>query len=348
MKIIGCDFHPGYQQIAMLDSVTGEIVEKALSHERKEEVRAFYAGLGGSVRVGIEASGQSQWFERMLAELGHEVWIGDAAKIRASWERKQKTDRREAELLLKLLAEDRFPRIWVPTAAERDGRQLLLHGHKLVRMRTQVKNQLQALALNQGVQRKRKLWTVAGRKQLESLPLLPWASRRRTDLLKLLDELGGSITALDSAVCQEANTRPAVRRLMTHPGVGPVTALAFALTLGPAGRFRRGKQVASYFGLIPSEHSSGGKQRLGHISKQGSSFVRGLLVEAAQSAVRHEPQLRREYQRLSQRKCRALAKVAMARKLAGRLYWMLREEVDYAQLLQSSYAGQPESSRGRG
>jgi transposase len=152
MKIIGCDFHPSYQQIAVLDLATGEMFEKALSHERKEEVRAFYAGLEGSARVGIEASGQSQWFERMLTELGHEVWIGDAAKIRASCERKQKTDRRDAELLLRLLAEDRFPRIWVPTAAERDDRQLLLHRHKLVRMRTQVKNQLQALALNQGVQ----------------------------------------------------------------------------------------------------------------------------------------------------------------------------------------------------
>ena len=85
--------------------------------------------------MGIEASGQSQWFERMLAELGHEVWIGDAAKIRASCERKQKTERRDAELLLRLLAEDRFPRIWVPTAVKRDDRQLLLHRHKLVRMR---------------------------------------------------------------------------------------------------------------------------------------------------------------------------------------------------------------------
>lgn len=100
MKTIGCDFHPSYQQIAMLDSMTGELVEKALSHERKEEVRAFYAGLERPVRVGIEASGQSQWFERMLAELGQEVWIGDAAKIRASCERKQKTDQRDAELLL--------------------------------------------------------------------------------------------------------------------------------------------------------------------------------------------------------------------------------------------------------
>jgi transposase len=349
MKIIGCDFHPGYQQIAMLDKSTGELIEKRLSHSHEgEEAKKFYSELSGPVLIGLESSGQSQWFERLLAELGHKLWIGDAAKIRASTDRKQKTDRRDAHLLLDLLEQERFPQIWVPTPAERDVRQLLLHRAKLVRVRTQVKNQLQALALNQCVQRRWKLWTAVGRKQLENLPLLPWASRRRTELLKLLDELDGSITALDGAVCQEANTRPAVRRLMTHPGVGPITALAFTLTLGPAERFRRGKQVASYFGLIPSEHSSGGKQRLGHISKQGSSFVRGLLVEAAQSAVRHEPQLRREYQRLSQRRCRALAKVAIARKLAVRLYWMLRKEVDYAQLLQGSYAGQPESFRGRG
>src|SRR5438874_1046661 len=348
MKIIGCDFHPGYQQIAMLDKSTGEVMEKRLSHNNAgEEAKKFYSQLSGPVLVGLEASGQWQWFERLLGELRHTLWIGDAAKIRASTERKQKTDRRDANLLLELLEQQRFPRIWVPTPAERDTRQLLLHRAKLVRVRTQVKNQLQALALNQGMQRKWKLWTAVGRKQLENLPLLPWASRRRAELLKLLDELEGSITALDEAVCQEAYQRPAVRRLMTHPGVGPITALAFTLTLGPTERFRRGKQVASYFGLIPREHSSGGKQRLGHISKQGSSFLRGLLVEAAQSAVRHEPQMRREYQRLVQRKCRALAKVAMARKLAVRLYWMLREEVDYAQWLQGSHAEQPESSRGR-
>ena len=124
IKIIGCDFHPAYQQIAVLDLATGEMVEKALSRERKDEVRAFYAGLEGSVRVGIEASGQSQWFERMLAELGHEVWSemqGRFAPLASE------TVRRDAELLLRLLEENRFPRIWVPTAAERDARQLLLH-----------------------------------------------------------------------------------------------------------------------------------------------------------------------------------------------------------------------------
>ena len=348
MKIIGCDFHPGYQQIVMLDTETGEIIEKALSHERKEEVRAFYVSLKGPVRVGIEASGQSQWYERMLEELGIELWIGDAAKIRASCDRKQKTDRRDAEHLMRLVAENRFPRIWVPTAEERDTRQLLLHRAKLVRMRTQVKNQLQALALNQGLQRKWKLWSTAGRIQLEALPLLPWASRRRAELLRLHDELEASIGELDRAVAEQAYARPEARRLMTHPGVGAVTALAYTLTMGPVTRFPRGKQVASYLGVIPSEYSSGGRgQRLGHISKQGSPFLRGLLVEAATTAVRYDPEMRRAYQRLAQRKSRGLAKVAMARKLAVRLYWMLRLEIDYAQLIQGSHAGQPESFCGR-
>jgi len=344
--IIGCDFHPGYQVIAMMDMETKELLEKTLSHENKEEVRAFYAALPRPVLVGVETSGQSQWFEGMLAELGQELWIGDAKKIRKAADRKQKTDRRDALLVLQMLLEGRFPRIWVASAEERDVRQLLLHRAKLVRMRTQVKNQLQALALNQGVQRKWKLWSAAGRKELQALAMLPWAARRREELLVLLDQLEASIGELDRTVAEEANTRAAARRLMTHPGVGPVTALAFVLTLGPPSRFARGKQVASYFGLIPSEASSGGRQRLGHISKQGNSFMRWVLVEAAQSAVRHEPELRRWYQRLAHRKCRALAKVAVARKLAVRLYWMLRGEMDYAQLIQGSCAGEPGSSRG--
>jgi transposase len=347
MILIGCDFHPSYQQIAMLDTETGVLTEKTLVHEGPR-VRAFYETLPRPARVGVEASGQSQWFERLLEEMGHQVWMGDAAKIRQRAERKQKTDRRDALLLLELLEKEEFPRIWVPNAEQRDTRQLLLHRYKLVRLRVQVKNQLQALALNQGLRKKRKLWSAQGRAELNKLVLRPWAERRRQDLLALLEDLDRRIEELDGAVCREAQRWAVVPRLMTHPGVGPVTALAFVLTLGPIARFPRGKNVASYFGLIPSEHSSGGKQRLGHISKQGNSFLRGLLVEAAQSAVRHDPEMRRGYQRLAQRKCRAIAKVAMARKLAVRLYWMLRRDIDYEQLLQGSHAGQPESCCGRG
>jgi transposase len=328
MKIIGCDFHPSYQQIAMLDTETGELLEFRLEHE-KGEARRFYERLQGPVRVGMEAVGNSQWFEQMLAALGHELWIGDAGEIRRLEVRRQKTDRRDAQHILDLLLDGRFPRLWVPSAEIRDVRQLLRHRQKLVEWRTQVKNQLQHLALNQGVQRKRKLWSKEGRAVLEQLPLQGWTARRRAELLGMLDRLEEQIKELDTAVRAEAERRPEVRLLMTHPGVGPVVGLAYALTIGPVGRFSRGKKVASYLGLIPREHSSGGRQRLGAISKQGNTMMRTLLVEAAQNAARFDEQLRRDYRQLAARKHKALAKVMVARKLAVRLYWMLREQRPY-------------------
>src|SRR3984893_5959883 len=196
MLIIGCDFHTRYQQIAMLDEATGELTERRLDHE-SGEAQAFYRHLQGPVRVGIEATGPIHWFERLLGELGHELWIGDSAKIRASEVRKQKTDERDAALILNLLLTNRFPKIWVPSAEERDLRQLLWHRHKLVRLRTMLGNQLHFLAMSQGLCRKKKLFTKKGRVELAGLTLGPWASRRREELLKLLDQLEAPITELD-------------------------------------------------------------------------------------------------------------------------------------------------------
>ena len=161
MKIIGCDFHPSYQQFAMVDTETGEAREGRLGHEQGEARRFYEALRGQPVRVGMEAMGNSQWFEQMLTELGHELWLGDAAEIRRLVVRQQKTDKRDAQHILTLLCDGRFPRIWVPSVEMRDVRQLLRHRQKLVEMRSQVKNQLQHLALNQGVRRRRKLWSLA-------------------------------------------------------------------------------------------------------------------------------------------------------------------------------------------
>jgi len=332
MLIIGCDFHTRYQQIAMMDEATGELIERRLDHE-SGEAHTFYRGLCKPVRLGVEATGPLQWFERLLGELGHELWIGDSAKIRASEVRQQKTDQRDAALILDLLLTNRFPKIWVPSAEERDLRQLLWHRHKLVRLRTMLGNQLHALAMSQGLCRKKKLWNKKGRAELEGLALGPWSSRRRTELLRLLDQLDPSIAELDRAVLEQAQRREDASRLMTHPGIGPVNALAFVLTIGPVTRFRRSKQVVSYLGLNPSEHSSGGRQRLGAISKQGNTLVRWLLIEAAQHTVRLDPELRQDYQRLKFRRGNAVAKVAIARKLAVRMFWMLRSGAEYAQLV---------------
>ena len=328
MLIVGCDFHPSWQQIAMLDKETGEVQEHKLVNGDGEAER-FYRQLPVPSLIGMEACGNSQWFINLLQEMGHEVWIGDAAQIRASYVRKQKTDKRDARHILKLLLEERFPRLWTPTAEMRNQRQLVMHRHKLVRLRAQVKNELQHLAMNQGVQRKRKLWTAAGQQQLNELPLTGWAASRRANLLTLLKTMDQQMAELDRAVLQAAERNPQARLLMTQPGVGPITALAFVLTIGDASRFARGKHVASYLGLIPREHSSGGRQKLGSISKQGNRFMRQLLVEAATVAIRLDEGLRRQYQHRCHAKPKAVAKVAAAHKLAVRLYWMLRTNTPY-------------------
>ena len=330
MIIIGVDFHPEFQQIASVDTETGEFQEKRLAH--REDAETFYRALAGQkVRVGMEASGHARWFERLLAELQFELWIGDAAEIQSKRVRKQKTDRQDAQLILRLMLKDDFPQIWVPSWENRDLRQLLWHRHRMVQVRTRIMNQLQALALNEGLRCKKRLWREHGRRQLESFRLAPWASRRRRDLLELLDRLNPTIAELSQAIEQEAEKCPEAQRLMTHPGVGPLTALAFVLIIGKAERFQCGKQIASYLGLVPLEKSSGNRRRLGHITKQGSSMVRFLLVEAAQVTVRSLPEWRRKYVQLMMRRGRKIAKVAMARRLAGALYWMWRKGWNYEQ-----------------
>ncbi len=158
MKIIGCDLHARQQTIAMLDTDTGELEEKTLEHQG-ETVRKFYSALSGSILVGIEATGSMQWFLELMEELGIECRVGHPAKIRKAETRKQKHDRRDARLLLTLLAENRFPTIWMPSSEQRDLRTLLRHRHQWVRLRSRVQHTLQSMALNHGLRRGRSLWS---------------------------------------------------------------------------------------------------------------------------------------------------------------------------------------------
>jgi transposase len=339
MMIIGCDFHPRFQQIAFVDQETGEYGERRLNHPGEAE--QFYRSLAGrQVRIGAEATGNFRWFRHLMQELGHEFLLGDASTIRAACPRKQKTDKRDARHILTWLVEDRFPVVWQPPAENEDLRQLLLHRCRLVRMRTRIKNQLDSIAKNEGLLSSR-VWSPKRRSEIEALPLPGWYAHRRADLLGLLDELDKRIRPLDEAVHEAAEDNQEARLLMTHPGVGPIVSLAYVLTIGDWRRFPRGKQVGSYLGLIPEEESSGSTRRLGHVSKQGSVLVRWVLVEAAVHAQRHDASWHRQYVRLSMTKHHGVAKVAIAHKLAVRLYWMLRSGEDYSKVMErGSHAGQ--------
>ena len=345
--IIGCDFHPSFQQIAFVEQETGEYDERRLSH-REEAVRFYRSLAGRRVQVGMEATGNDRWFRKLLSEVGHELLVGDASAIHASAPREQRTDKRDARHILRLLVENRFPVVWQPPAANEEQRQLLLHRCRLVRMRTRIKNQLDSIAKSEGLMGSRS-WSAKRRKQIEALPLAGWYAERRADLLGLLDEMELRIKPLDQAVQTAAEQNGEARLLMTHPGVGPVVSLAYVLVLGNWRRFPRGKQVGSYLGLIPSEASSGKhQQRMGHITKQGNTLLRWLLVEAAVKAQRHDPSWHRQYLRLSLAKHHGVAKVAMAHKLAVRLYWMLRSGQNYEQIMRArSHAGQSACPVGR-
>jgi transposase len=340
MTLVGCDLHSRKQQVAVLDTTTGEVLEQELVHEG-DAVERFYCALRPPVTIGIETTGYTQWFHALMHRLGHTVLVGEAAKIRAMVVRKTKTDRRDARHLLDLLKHDRFPIVWIPDPATRDLRALLAHRVRLVRMRTMVKNGLQAIALNQRLALRSALWTQRGLAQLHALSLPPHATRRRDDNLELLAWLTTRIDELDDRISATADADPRARLLLTHPGVGPLTALTTVLVLGPIARFPDSKHVVSYVGLAPAINASADKHHLGKITKQGSALLRWVLAQAAPLAARADNDLRRRYFAILHRRGRPKAKVALARKLLVRLYVMLRDRVDYEEFLRRGRASQP-------
>jgi transposase len=354
MKIVGCDLHARQQTIAMVDTETGEFTEKTLSHEGNA-VREFYGALEGPVVVGIEATGAMQWFLELLEELGIQCRVGHPAKIRAAETRKQKHDRRDARLVLDLLVmKDRFPEIWMPSTEQRDLRTLLRDRHQWVKMRARLQHTLQAIALNHALRHGHALWSATGQSALRALPLPPYTSQRRNELLSLYAQLQKRIQELDKEVEAQARQRPQARRLLTHPGVGPVTALATEVFLGEPSRFAHGNQVASYIGMIPCEHTSGKRQRLGKLTKEGNSLLRYLWTEATLHAVRKDPELKRFYRRKLIQKGMGKARIAVARKLGIRLWIMMRDQIDYEEFCRrgklrqkgEAHAGMPDFNSG--
>lgn len=343
--LIGCDFHKGFQQISLLNRETGETKRMRLAHP--EEAAEWYRQLPSGAVVGMETSCRARWFEQLLTACGHTLLVGHAQKIRAMEVRRQKTDARDADHLLDLLVQNRFPAVWQPSEQVRDRRCLVLHRHSLVRMRTRVLNQMGAMGRSEGLQLK--VSQRAGRKAFEQLSLTGWGERRRRDLLAMLDQLNAQIEELDQAIEAMVEQDPVCRLLKTHPGVGPITAAWLPLVIGDPERFERPRQLASYLGLIPAEYSSGGKQRFGRISKQGNSIARFLLLEAAQRAAQQDRALQSMYQHLARGKGKARAKVAVARKLAIRLFLMWKRGLSYEawQAGARSHAGSARVAVGR-
>ena len=335
---IGVDFHARQQTICYLKTETGELVICELQHQDKEQIRGFYQQFPSPVIVGLEASGYSTWFETMLEQLGCEVWVGHATQIRRRARGRQKNDRRDAELIWDLMVHDEFPRLHRPAATSREVLRMLRYRQKLIKVRTMAKNSLQAIALQAGLAKGKQLFTRAGAEQFKNAAMSPVLQWQREHWFQLLPALNAQL--LETMVWLKLQSKDDLRiqRLRTHPGIGLLTALCLVHTLLPVERFRNTRKVVAYAGFDPVERSSGERQQFLGISKAGSRLLRYLLIEAAQTTVRYDEDLKRFYQRLAKRRGRAKAKVAAARKLLIRAFIMMRDEIDYAEFRRRAVA----------
>ena len=329
---IGVDLHARQQTLAFVDTHDGEIKCRELHHQ-KEDVAAFYRQFTGEVIVGVEASGYTNWFEELIEQLGYTLLEGSAAEIRRLARRRQKNDRRDAELILDLLAHDEFPRLYRYPRQSREVLRQLRFRHKLVKLRTSVLNSLHALSISAGLSLQARLATAQGRTRLEQLRLSPVLATQRDEWLALGDELSHRILAVERWLQRQAKDDEQAPSVQTHAGVGLLTSLCLVHTLGDVTRFASTRKVTAYVGLDVTEHSSAERKVYGGRSLAGSRLLRYLLVEAGQTAARSDEQLRDFYQQVMKRRGKAKAKVAVARKLLIRTFIMLRDEIDYAEFL---------------
>jgi transposase len=342
---IGVDFHARQQTISYLTTEDGEIQHTVLRHENPGEVRAFYEQFAGQqVIVGFEGSGYAAWFEELLEALGYEIWIGHATYIRQFAKRRQKNDRRDADLILELLISGDFPRIHRYSVATRQILQQLRYRQRLVKLRTMTTNMLLFIGTSRGYSFRRQLKSKRGQARFAQLPLPQPLAQQRDELLGLLEPLDQKIAAVEQWLKQQTAADRAVQRLQTHPGIGLLTSICIRYTLESVERFANSRKVSAFAGFDPMEDRSDERRRMGAISKQGSRWLRFFLVEAGQVAIRKDAELAHVYKRVLLRGGHAKAKVAVGRRLLVRAFIMLRDDIDYAEFQRRGVAAR--SSRG--
>ena len=323
---IGVDFHPHQQTVCLGDMGTGETRTVDLKHDLGK-VREFYTSLPEPAVIGVEASAKAQWFENMLFESGHKLFVGNPVLIRKRATSRHKNDRRDAELILELLMRDEFPALWRRPRDSDQVLEILRLRQSLVCQRTQVYNRLQAMAHSAGLPKGR-MRTAAFQDVLKAVELDEAGTLGRSQLFSLLAHLNGQIGELETWLRAKAEANMQVQLLLTQKGVGYLTALSMVHTVGDVSRFSRlSKQVVGFVGLDPLERSSAGKVRFGSISKAGSPLLRYQLGMSALIATRFDEKLKSFYKRLAKKKPRPVAKTATARKLLVKLAIMLRDNI---------------------
>jgi transposase len=320
---VGIDVHRKRSQVAVIDA-KGEVLANRNVPNGVEPILKVIGGLPPGTPAAFEAAFGTGWLVELLEGYGFDPHLVHPLRCKAIASARLKNDKIDAEILAQLLRADLLPEAWIAPPAVRQLRALLRHRVQLVRLRTLLRNRIHAVLADHGHGRPAGVWSGPGREWLASLPL-PAASREVVeDGLALIDALEVRIDRLDWEIHQRARRDPRVKVLTQLPGVGPFTALVILAEIGDVSRFGSARKLASWAGLTPTVRGSDRVAHYGHISKQGSAWLRWVLCEAAQTAKR-SPQFAASYQAIAKRRGKKIATTAVARKLLTRAWHLLTD-----------------------
>jgi transposase len=323
----GIDYHKRFCVIALGDE-SGHFVSHHKVVNDESEIRRFFEKYPG-VKCAVETSRGVEWFIDLLRSMQIDLKVCNTNKLKLIAETSLKTDKVDSKVLLELLARDYLPLVEFPTAEQRLLKERLRWRIGLMRQCTRLKLKIHAL-LDKENKGHTKLFTATGRSYLQRVQLHP---DRRVTLdkhLSLLEECQKRLNSEDSWIDKAASKDPRCRRLMTIPGIGALSALLLVAEIGRVERFSRAEQLSNYFGLVPCEDSSGGKRRLGAITKEGNGEMRWLLIQDAWRAVATSPELRKRFAAISSRRGKNVAITAIARRLCEIVFNVLRTESEYS------------------
>ena len=318
---VGIDVHRKRSQVAV---VTGDGLVQLNRNvvNGREPILKLIGGLPAGTPVAFEAAYGWGWLVELLEDYGFDPHLVHPLRCKAIASARLKNDKVDAAILAQLLRADLLPEAWIAPQPVRQLRALLRHRASLVRLGTQLRNRIHAVAADHGYDRTGSYWTGPGRGWLAELPLPPVSREIVTDCLASLDALAVTIGRLDAEVRQRAKADPRVKVLTTLPGVGQFTALVMLAEIGDITRFPNARKLASWAGLTPTVRGSDLTVRHGHISKQGSAWLRWVLNQAAQTAKR-SPEFSAAYAAIAKRRGKKIATIAIARKLLTRAYHLL-------------------------
>jgi transposase len=320
---VGMDVHRKRSQVAIVDDAGVQQRNRNVPNDPAKLVPILGA-LEPGTPVAFEAAYGWGWLVELLEELELEPHLVHPSRCKAIAAARLKNDKVDAATLAQLLRADLLPEAWIAPQQIRDLRALLRHRASLVRLSTACKNRVHAVLADRGIGEDRGLWTGPGRAWLAALELPPTPRAIIEDCCGLLDALAAPIARLERQIGALAKPDPRVQALMGLPGVGRLTAMTLVAEVGDIGRFPSARKLCAWAGLTPQVRNSDRKVRHGHITKQGSPWVRGILQEAAQTAKRH-PMFAGAYGQLAHRRGKQIATVAIARRLLARSFHILSQ-----------------------